>query len=164
MSKLTIIFLSIFILSNAITGIAQQPPEDNIEWQQMNRALHLASDNDKMILIDVFAEWCPYCQRMQSEVYPDTEVEEQISKYFIPVRINTESDQELIYKGNRFTEAEFATALRFRSVPTTYFMNAEGEIVGQQPGFLPVDVFVNLLEYVGSGAHETQSFEEFTSR
>lgn len=163
MSKLKYILLFILVSGYTYTSIAQQPPEDNIDWQQMDHALDLASDEDKMILIDVFAEWCPYCQRMQAEVYPDAAVGEQISRYFIPVRINTESEQYLTYKGNTFTEAEFATALRFRSVPTTYFMNADGEVVGQQPGFLPVDVFVNLLAYVGSGAHETQSFEEFAN-
>lgn len=140
---------------------AQNPPDDNINWVGMERALQLASQQDKFILIDVYAEWCPYCQRMQSEVYPSEEVEEKVGKYFIPVRINTESNEKLRYLGNDFTQAEFAGALQYRSVPTTYFMNDKGEIVGQQPGFLPVEVFARLLEFVGSGAFEEQTFDEF---
>jgi thioredoxin-related protein len=150
----------------SVTDIAftQNPPRDNLNWVGMERALQLASEQDKFILIDVYAEWCPYCQRMQSEVYPHEDVEEQVRKYFIPVRINTESNEKLRYLGNEFTQAEFAGALQNRSVPTTYFMNADGEVVGQQPGFLPVDVFAKLLEFVGSGAFEEQTFQEFENQ
>jgi thioredoxin-related protein len=164
MKKVIYCALLFFILGNFKPVLAQELPDDNLDWQQMDRALKLASDQDKLILIDVFAQWCPYCQRMQSEVYPSEKVEEKVKKYFIPVRIDTESSKSMSYLGNEFTESEFAAALRYRSVPTTYFMNAKGEVIGQQPGFLPVDVFAELLEYVGSGAHETQSFEEFSNR
>ncbi len=146
----------------AVSG--QNPPEDNLNWVGMERALQLASEQDKFILIYVYVEWCPYCQRMQSEVYPAEEVGERVTKYFIPVRINAESDEKLRYHGNDFTQAEFAGALQYESVPTTYFMNKDGEIVGQQPGLLPVEVFAKLLEFVGSGAFEEQSFQEFEHR
>jgi thioredoxin-related protein len=163
MNKLLYIVLAIFMLACERPMQAQDNTGDNLDWQEMEAALELASEQEKLILIDVFAQWCPYCQRMQSEVYPSGEVEEVITKYFIPVRIDTESEKGLTYHGNEFTQAEFATALQYRSVPTTYFMNAEGEVLGQQPGFLPVDVFTQLLEFVGSGAHETQSFDEFSN-
>ncbi len=164
MRKIIYSVLLLFLLGSLKPLLAQELPEDNLDWQQMDRALTLASENDKLILIDVFAQWCPYCQRMQSDVYPSEKVEEKVKKYFIPVRIDTESDKAITYLGNEFTESEFAAALQYRSVPTTYFMNARGEVLGQQPGFLPVDVFAELLEYVGSGAHETQTFEEFSNR
>jgi len=164
MKKVIFSVLLLIILGSLKPIFAQELPDDNLDWQQMERALKLALDNDKLILIDVFAQWCPYCQRMQSDVYPSEKVEEKVKKYFIPVRIDTESDRTMSYHGNEFTESEFAAALQYRSVPTTYFMNANGEVIGQQPGFLPVDVFAELLEYVGSGAHETQSFEEFRNR
>lgn len=144
--------------------LSQNPPEDNLNWVVMERALQLASEQDKFILIDVYVEWCPYCQRMQSEVYPAEEVGEKVEKYFIPVRINAESDEKLKFYGNDFTQAEFAGALQYESVPTTYFMNKDGEVVGQQPGLLSVDVFAKLLEFVGSGAFEEQSFQEFENR
>ncbi|MGM0506039.1 MAG: thioredoxin family protein [Bacteroidota bacterium] len=135
--------------------------QDSINWVSIDEALDRASDEEKLILIDVFAPWCPYCQRMQKEVYPDENVEEAIDDYFLPVRISVESDDAVQFMDRRFTQAEFARALKYQSVPTTYFMNAEGEVVGQQPGYLPEDIFTSLLRYVGSGAYETQSFEEF---
>lgn len=135
--------------------------QDSINWVSIDEALERASEEEKLILIDVFAPWCPYCQRMQEEVYPDGNVEEAIGDYFLPVRISVESDAPVRFMERNFTQAEFARALQYQSVPTTYFMNARGEVVGQQPGYLPEDVFTSLLRYVGSGAYETESFEEF---
>lgn len=147
----------LLIVLSAHTVTAQ----DSIGWISIEEALERASEEDKLILIDVFAPWCPYCQRMQEEVYPDASVEESIDTYFLPVRISIESDEEVRYLNRDFTQAEFARALQYESVPTTYFMNAKGEVVGQQPGYLPEDLFASLLRYVGSGAYETQTFEEF---
>ncbi len=157
------IFTGLLLLLFLPIHLAGQQWQDNIEWVSMERALELASDEEKLILIDVFAEWCPYCQRMQSEVYPDQQIEELIDLYFVPVRIDTESDRSEVYLGREFTQAEFARALRFQSVPTTFFMNSDGEVVGHQPGYLPEDVFAQLLEYVGSGAYEEISFDEFSN-
>lgn len=154
-----VIAVVLFVNQSPLT--AQDIPEDNNEWVSVKRALELASREDKFILIDVYAAWCPYCQRMQEEVYPNTIVEEQIDNYFVPVRINTESRNPVNFLGTQFTEEEFAGALNYSSVPTTYFMNQQGEIIGQQPGFLPADIFSRLLKYVGSGAFEEMTFEEF---
>ncbi|MEX2585983.1 MAG: thioredoxin fold domain-containing protein [Balneolaceae bacterium] len=153
------LFLWVALLPTELFGQSDSP--DAIEWEAMERALERSEAEEKLILIDVYAAWCPYCQRMQSEVYPSDEVEEAIQSYFIPVRINIESDRKLRFQGREFTEAEFAKALRYQSVPTTFFMNSRGEVVGQQPGFLPVDTFSSLLRFVGTGAYETQRFQDF---
>lgn len=161
MKVIQILLLSIFLIHLPIGVQGQSFPDDGIDWTGVQRALELADSEEKLILIDVYAAWCPYCQRMQTDVYPSDAVREKIAEYFIPVRINVESDNTLTYLGNRMTEAEFARALRYRSVPTTYFMNREGAVVGQQPGYLEIDMFTALLEYVGSGAFESLSFDEF---
>mgnify|MGYP001229621344 CR=1 FL=1 len=156
------ILLSVIISTSLHAQDTHRP--ENIDWTGVDQALERATAEEKLVLINVYAEWCPYCQRMHREVYTDESVEEPINDYFIPVIINTESDDPVTYLGNAFTEAEFAAALRFSSVPTTFFMNQNGEVIGQQPGYLPAELFSRLLEYVGSGAYETVSFEEFESQ
>lgn len=151
----------LLFLTITTAAYAQSGNGESLKWIPIDEALQMAGEQEKLVLIDVYAAWCPYCQRMQSEVYPDSGVEEIIREYFVPVRINIESDQGVTYLGESYTQAQFARALRFQSVPTTYFMNPRGEVVGQQPGFLPIDTFSALLRYVGSGAYEHQSFQEF---
>src|SRR5690625_5992205 len=108
--------------------------QDNILCTGVDQSRKRAADEEKLVLINVYAYWCPYCRRMHREVYPDERVEKPVSDYFIPVVINTESEDPVTYLGNKFTEAEFAVALQYSSVPTTFFMNNNGEEMEQQHG------------------------------
>ncbi len=130
----------------------------------LQQALELAPKEGKKILVDVFATWCPYCQRMHSEVYPSEGVQKAISDYFLWVKIDVESDRMVNYHGEEMTEAEFASALENQNVPTAYFLNEEGAILGKQPGYLEEEVFVNLLNFVGSDAYLDQSFQEYKGK
>lgn len=127
----------------------------------LQRALELAPEEGKKILVDVFASWCPYCQRMQSEVYPSEGVQKALTDYFLWVRIDVESDAKVKYHGEEMTQAEFAKALENQNVPTAYFLNSEGAILGKQPGYIEEDVFTNLLNFVGSDAYLDQSFQDY---
>lgn len=129
----------------------------------MERALELAGETDKKILVDVYASWCPYCQRMHSSVYPSDEVQQAIDDYFYLVKINIEGDDKINFLGEEMTEAEFAAALENESVPTTYFLNNAGAIIGVQPGYLDSGVFSTLLNFVGSDAFLNQSFNEYSN-
>lgn len=143
-------------LSNVL--LAQEVQTEPISLEE---ALERAPEENKKILLDVYASWCPYCQRMHSEVYTDIAVKQAISEYYLWVKIDVESDEKVKYQGREMTEIEFARALENENIPTTYFMNDEGAIIGVQPGYLEADVFSNILNFVGSDAFMNQSFEEY---
>lgn len=130
----------------------------------LDSALESASENGKKVLIDVYAEWCPYCEKMHTEVYTQAEVINAVNEHFYLVKINIESENEVNYLGNRMAESEFAKMLKSSSLPTTFFMNGDGDLLGMQPGLLPADVFEDLLNFVGSDAFESFSFEEYRNR
>ncbi len=160
MKTLQTTLFSLFLL--LLTAGTLYSQDGEIEPVTLQEALTLAAETEKKILVDVYAAWCPYCQRMHSDVYTDDAVLQAISDYFIWVKINVESDNLVNYHGNEMTEAEFANALNNESIPTTYFLNDEGAIIGVQPGFIEESTFSKLLEFVGSDAFESQSFQEFS--
>ncbi len=127
----------------------------------LHRALEYATQNDKKVLIDVYAEWCPYCEKMHNEVYTEAGVIEAVNKYYYLVKINIESENIVNYKGREMTERDFSIMLNSSSLPTTFFMTSQGELLGMQPGLLPADVFEDLLHFVGSNEFESSTFEEF---
>lgn len=51
--------------------------------------------------------------------------------------------------------------MRLTSYPTHYFIDAEGSILGAQPGFIEPYVYAPLLNYVGSDAFQEMSFDEY---
>lgn len=156
------LYITAFILLSFPSLISAQDLAGDVQPIPLERALKLAPEEGKKILVDVFATWCPYCQRMHSEVYPSESVQEAISKYFLWVRIDVESDAMVNYHGEEMTEAQFAKALENQNVPTVYFLNDEGAIIGAQPGYLKEDVFSDLLHFVGSDAYLDQSFKEYS--
>lgn len=159
-STLFIAFLLVGLMSLPVLSQAQDT-ENRPKPISLEEALKMASESGKKILVDVYAEWCPYCQRMHSEVYKDDSVLEAISDYFIWVKINVESDEKVNYHGTEMTEAQFARALENQSVPTTYFLNEEGSILGSQPGFIESPMFSSLLNFVGSDQYRVQTFQEY---
>lgn len=152
-----ILTFSLF-LAVSLTAEAQ---ENQLTSYPLQDALELAGEKDKKVLIDVYAEWCPYCGRMHSDTYTDSRVIDTINDYFVLVKINIESDDKLNYLGQEFTEKQFSAFLQNSSLPTTYFMQSDGELLGKQPGLIPAEMFSLLLEFVGAGIYKEQSFEEF---
>lgn len=155
-------YISIALLM--LLPVVASAQDQAVEPIPLKQALELAQKDGKKILVDVFATWCPYCQRMHSEVYPSVGVQKAISDYFLWVKIDVESDKKVNYHGEEMTQAEFATALENQNVPTAYFLNSEGAILGKQPGYLEQNVFVNLLNFVGSDAYLDQSFQDYTGK
>jgi thioredoxin-related protein len=155
-------FILLMIISSFLLGTnAKAQNATGAEPTTLEQALKLAPETGKKILVDVYATWCPYCKRMHSEVYPSDEVRQAISDHFLLVKIDVEGTEEVNYFGEVMTEAEFARALENQNVPTTYFLNDEGAILGVQPGYLEPDVFSSLLQFVGSDAYLNQTFSEF---
>lgn len=155
----TTLFLAFTILLSAIT--LAEVRSQALNPTDLDRAIEYAGQNDKKILIDVYAEWCPYCEKMHNEVYTESAVIEAVNQYYYLVKINIESEEIVNYLGREMTEREFSAMLNSSSLPTTFFMNGEGEILGMQPGLLPADIFEDLLHFVGSNAFQSTSFDEF---
>lgn len=160
MKTFRIISLTIGLMVAATAVIYGQ----SLNPKPLESALESASKNGKKVLIDVYAEWCPYCEKMHTEVYTKSDIIEAVNEHFYLVKINIESENEVNYLGNRMTESEFAKMLKSSSLPTTFFMNGDGELLGMQPGLLPADVFEDLLTFVGSDSFESLSFEEYRNR
>ncbi|MFU8813429.1 MAG: thioredoxin family protein [Balneolaceae bacterium] len=152
--------LAIFLLAIGHSLAAAQSSELTV--YSLQEALAKAQAEEKKVLIDVFAEWCPYCRRMHTEVYTDPAVIEALNSHFVLVKVNIESENEIEYRGQTMTERQFSRAMQSTSVPTTLFMDADGEVLGLQPGAIPSDVFSRLLRFVGSDAYLSVSFNDFT--
>ena len=132
-----------------------QAQEENIdsgvEWQSLEKAQKEAKETGKKILIFGYADWCGYCRKMRKETYPAENVQKSLDADFIPVQINGESKEKVVFNGKTYKSVELARYLRLTSYPTHYFLNSEGEIIGAQPGFLPPEVFSPLMDYVSEG-------------
>lgn len=149
----------IFLMSFSLAS-AQTLPE-TYNWKPLEEAMELAEQNDKKVLVYANAVWCTYCKKMEKEVFTQESVQEITNEHFYSVWMDIESDEKLTFRDQEMTQIQFSRAMRITGTPTFIFFDSEGEIIAGQPGFIPEDLYLQILEFVGSDAYLEQSFGEF---
>lgn len=138
--------------------------DSKVEWQSLEEAQKEAKATGKKVLIFGYADWCTYCRKMRKETYPAENVQKSLDADYIPVQINGESEEEVVFNGKTYKSVELARFLRLNSYPTHYFLNSDGKIIGAQPGFLPADVFSPLMDYISEDLFGEVTFLEYMEK
>ena len=110
------------VLLGTLSAAAQQ----DIKWKSLSKAQELAKENDKKVMLFAEAKWYGYCKKMYSEVFPEKTVQDSLHKYFYPVKVDIESDQEVIFNGRSLTQRQLARQFRVSSTPTFIFLDQDG--------------------------------------
>jgi thioredoxin-related protein len=132
-----------------------------VVWHSFNDGINLARNSNKKVLVDVYTNWCGWCKKMDAEVYTDKEVSRLLKQDFILVKLNAESSNALSYKGNSFTEAEFARELGVTGYPTTLFFDQNSNPITNFPGYAPPGRFAKVLDFIGKDYYKSVSFQEY---
>jgi thioredoxin-related protein len=151
--------LSLLLFTNAFSQ--DTAVDSSVDWKSLEEAQIEAKATGKKVLIFGYADWCTYCMKMRKETYPSDNVQKSLNENYIPVQLNGESEEEVVFNGETFKSVELARNLRLTSFPTHYFLDSEGEIIGAQPGFLPSDVFSPLMDYISDDLFGEVTFLEY---
>jgi thioredoxin-related protein len=135
--------------------------KEGITWYKFEEAQKLAKKSNKKVLVFAEASWCTYCKRMKSEVFPKPDVQEAMTSYFYPVKIDIESERKLIFQNSKMTERQFSRKMRVSATPTFIFLDKNSSILGTQPGFLKHEIYRTLLTYIGTDAYQDQKFKTY---
>ena len=152
--------VSLAVLTGSMMMNADAPA---IEWQPVAQALVDAPKGGKLIVLDVYTDWCGWCKRMDRDTYADSNVVSYIKAKYVASKMNPEKKGTLVYDGKEFSLGEFSAALGIRGYPATVFFNQKGEVLTMVAGYMKPDEFLKILRYFGEGAHEKGiKFEDFT--
>lgn len=135
---------------------------DEGEWLGFSAAVQKAGETQRIVLVDVYTDWCGWCKKMDRDVYADAEVQEVLGEYFVTAKLDAESATEHPFQGQKASERAIAKAFGITGYPTTLFLTEEGEAITILPGYIPKETFLKVLEYIHTHAYETQSWEEFS--
>lgn len=120
--------------------------QDKINWLTFDQAANMTQDNPKMILVDVYTDWCGWCKKMDKETFTDPKVVAYINENFYPVKMNAENTKKTFeFRGKEYTEATMAKAMRVSSYPNFVIMDAAMENITQMPGYRQPDPFLEGL-------------------
>ncbi len=123
-----------------------------IKWYSYQDSLKIGKQEGKKIFLNFYADWCTYCVKMEKETFRDPEVVAYLNKYFISTRVNSDRQQDLARKYN------------VQGLPSTWFLAADGEAIGNLPGYIPAKMMLKILGFVGSDSYKTMTFQQYLKK
>jgi thiol:disulfide interchange protein len=96
-----------------------------------DEAIVRARAEKKLVLVDMTADWCTWCTKMDEDVFTNARVQAALLGY-IPIKVNADKG------GGR----SVASRYHVEGLPTFLLVDGDGELVGRFEGYLPVDAFL----------------------
>ena len=121
----------IIIVASAGFAMSQE-----IQWHTYNDGLARGKFENKKVFVHFFAEWCAACRAMTKNTFSDTAIIAALNENFIAVRVDIDR------------EVGTASMYNVRAVPDNWFIAANGEIIGNRPGYIPPDQLTNMLKLI----------------
>ena len=119
-----------------------------IPWlTSLDAAKEQAAAQNKLIFMDVFAEWCGPCKMLASETFTAPEVIKALEAY-VPLKIDSDKQPQI------------ASQYGVRGVPTLFVLTAQGAAVHEQSGFMPPAGFLEFLQTAQSRMEAIARLEE----
>lgn len=141
---------------------AAEKAEPMVQWTPFTQALKNAALKDKYVFVDIFTDWCGYCKQLDAVTFKAAPVLAELGKHFISIKLNAESDDPIVWKGQKTTPRDLTAQWRVDGFPTLIFLNAKGDIVGSYSSYAEPELMVKLLTYISSGARERKvSFDDY---
>ena len=135
----------LLLIALLIMGCGEQVREDNhngIKWSNnLDAAFTIASNSNKLIMIDFMAEWCPPCKEMDKKTFSNPNIIKK-SNEFVPVRIDIDKQPKVAedYNGN-------ARKYGGIGIPNI-FLDKEKKIIRHIVGFHDVNQLMGIMDSV----------------
>ncbi|HEY5610861.1 MAG TPA: thioredoxin family protein [Thermoanaerobaculia bacterium] len=97
-----------------------------------------AKQKNQLIFVDLFADWCGWCHRLEKEVFSSEKFQNATAKMVL-LRVDTEDGGE----GTRL-----AREIAIQSLPTSVLLTPDMTVAGMVRGYAPAPQFVQKLEDV----------------
>lgn len=104
-----------------------------------DEALDRARSEKRLLLVDVYTDWCGWCKKLDREVFSDGAVG-AAAKDLVAVRVNAEKGGE-----------DVARRYRVRGYPTVLFVDGSGEVVERIDGYVDAAEMVRILSALPKG-------------
>ena len=121
--------------------------KESINWYSFEEVIEKTAANPKMILVDVYTDWCGWCKKMDRNTFTDPDVIEYVNNNFYAVKLNAENRKKKFeFRGKEYSEQSMARNMRVRSFPNFVIMDASMENIIQLPGYREPDNFISSLK------------------
>lgn len=108
-----------------------------LQWQDdYDKALAAAKTGNKILMVDVYTDWCGWCKKLDRDVYANADVKAKLAKDFVTLKINPEKSKK---------NMELARNFGTRGYPHIVFLDGSGKKISEIGGYMPADKFRETL-------------------
>jgi len=168
MKKRTIILLGIMVL-----GLTSVSAQEKVKWYSIEEAIQLSRKEPRVLVIDVYTDWCGWCKRMDATTFSDPAIIEMMNTHFYPVKMDAEGKEDVVIDDRTFKFVEngrrgyneiAAVVTKGRlSYPTISYVDHQGQVLEASPGYKTAEQFQVHLAYYSAEAYKTKTFEDFSA-
>ncbi len=140
MKKLLLLITLTILLTNCSTS-----KPTSIQWAEettFDEIIKKADKKNKIIMIDMYTDWCHWCKVLDEQTYPDSNVVEQAYKHLICVKRNGEDKAE---------GTQLVKKYNVNSYPCILFIDTNGEEIERINGYLPPEEYVIEVDKILKG-------------
>lgn len=140
-STMTIVIIAVV---SVMTAVALSRAEDDgtptaprqagaAGWHRsLPEAIAEATQRGSLIVVDVYADWCGWCKKMEADTLAHPEVQVGL-KDFTLLKLNADEQREVVQR------------YPVRGLPTTLALSSKGELVAARGGYMPVMDYLRFL-------------------
>jgi thioredoxin-related protein len=163
MQKITLFVAALIFLS------ARSPLDRPGEWMTLQQAQDSIKGQPKVIIMDIYTDWCYWCKVMENNTYSKPEVSSYMHENFYAVKFNAENKNTVLWKGKSFAynpsyrvnDLALSLTKGQLSFPTTVIITPDNQPPQFIAGYLKPSELEPILKYFGEGAYKKISFQEF---
>jgi uncharacterized protein YyaL (SSP411 family) len=146
MKKLSVIlFFALFIVTNSFKTA------EEIKWLDFNTGYKLAVKKKKMMMVDVYTDWCGWCKVMDRETYAKSEIAALVNQHFVPIKFNPETPNVVYtFEGKDYNGKGLKDIIsnnQIRGYPATMFINTKNKKSSLVSGYLNPQEFKVTVEH-----------------
>ena len=125
------VLTTLFVCAMGLTALAQT----NFRHISFDEALKAAKQENKLVFIDFYTDWCGPCKKMANEVFPQKMVGDFMNEKFVNLKFNAEKEGK-----------ELAARYKVSAYPTFVILDTEGKVVGELKGSMDGQTFIQKLD------------------
>lgn len=124
---------------------------EGLKWYNWNEGYTLATKKNRILVIDIYTEWCGWCKKMDKDTYSKKSVVDMMNKDFVAVKFNPEIKFDTYdIEGAKYNNSQLFSMLCNNErvgYPTTAFLFPGTKKIYLQSGYQDEANFKKLLEY-----------------
>ncbi|MFQ6054945.1 MAG: thioredoxin family protein [Methanosarcinales archaeon] len=130
-------FMYVSVQSSPVLSDEKYSYLGGLTWSKsLDEGFRIAQEQDKPILVYFWAQWCQYCEKLETETLPNEKVSKILKNDFVLVAIDLDE------------QGEVAQRYGVSYPPQELFLDKNGTIITRVPGYVDADRFLRELKEV----------------